>query len=178
MHRWSPPVELSSRHRGPKTAVALPTLGFGKPSVEQGSDFVRLVGVVCVGDSPLGVDQPILGKSRGWEGHILQPLSVDLAGVVVQDGKLDAKLIAEPLEIIATVHGGDAPDPQSAIFVLGPEVLADVRDLGRTDRSPSGKVNQKDGVAQLFAETDPCSIEGGQLEVRCGRAKGDAEALI
>ena len=158
--------------------MALPALGFGKPGVEQGSDFVRLVGVVCIGDFPLGVDQPILGKSCGWEGHILQPLGVHLAGVVVQDGKLDAKLLAEPLKIIATVHGSDPPDPQSAVFVLGPEMLADVRDLGRTDRSPSGKVNQKDGVAQLFAETDPCSIEGGQLEVRRGRAKGNAEALV
>ena len=95
-------------------------------------------------------DDPVLGVGRRGEGHQLLIGLTDGAVWIDQDGKGHSEQIDEVVDMVGALLAGDPPDLDSLVLIALPEALFDVRDLGRTDRSPGREVHEYNGVPQLF----------------------------
>ena len=110
-------------------------------------------------------DDPVLGVGRGREGHQLLIGLTDGAVWIDQDGKGHPEQLDEVVDMVGVLLAGDPPDLDSLVLIALPEALFDVRDLGRTDRSPGGEVDQDDGHAPVVRESIGLTIESLQSEV-------------
>ena len=119
---------------------------FAEPIIEECTDFIWLISTVSVGDFSIGIDEPVLwknGRKGGrWKCIPLKPLIMNHTAGIKQQRKIDAELVTKTLYDVGFILGCNSPYLKSFIFVFAPQMFVNVRDLGRTYRSPGCKIHQ------------------------------------
>lgn len=137
-------------------------------------------GVVCVVDvlnRAIDSDDPILRVDRVGCGRTNIILGVNTAVLVKEYGHGEPELLSKSDKFCVVILSTDSPDLNPLFLIRFPNSVVDVRDLGRTNRSPGREINKDHRLADMVGQCVKIAVQVGQDEVWGGLPDEDTGAF-
>ena len=127
---------------------------------------IEFEGIVLVNDGSVVPDNPVLGIGGCWKCHELLIGGIYRTVGVQQYWKGQPRLFDELQYMVTGFMRSDAPYDDAVVFIFPPDAVFDVRDLGRTDRSPSGEIDQDNRTSTIVTESVQHAVQIFEFEIR------------